>query len=810
MPGTAPTFTTSASLSIDEGNLIVDTIHADDLDLDTVTYSIVGGADELLFTIDANTGVLSFINAPDFENPISAIGGDNIYDVRIRASDGTLNTNMNFTVTVNDVTPVTLTGDEFDNVIGPTGETVDGDTLLGLGGDDTLTANLGNDILDGGEGADTMAGGVGDDTYYVDNVGDVVNEIVGEGFDTVNSSVTFAMGATDGINVLNLTGTAAINGTGNNLANTITGNAKNNVIDGGAGADTMAGGAGNDTYYVDNVGDTITEAVNSGTDSVFSSVNYTLAAYVDNLTLTGTAFEGHGNELANVITGNDEANDLYGEAGNDTLNGGIGFDFLIGGAGNDTYIVNDDLDRVFEVDGEGQDIVKAGISFSLTDDVDSVDGFVEDLTLTGSDNLQGDGNSLDNAITGNSGDNLLKGFSGNDRLAGGAGADDMRGGNGDDLYYVDNVLDEVKELAGQGKDKVISTKTYTLGDNVENLTLSLSAAVDGTGNELNNTLIGNTAANTLMGLDGNDKIDGGGGADTMIGGLGNDKYWVGSAADVVTELDGEGTDTVNSSINYTLGDFVENLSLKGLSTISGTGNDLDNTIKGNLVANTLNGMGGNDVLKGGAGADTLNGGDGDDVYYYGTGDTVNEAVGEGTDTVISSKAIALLMDNVENLTFTGGIAVNGTGNDLDNVIEGNKANNTLDGGLGDDTINGNNGNDKIYGGEGADIMSGGAGTDKFYFTSINDSGTNVGVDTDLITDYRNGETIDLSGIDAIAGGGDDAFVIDVDSIFTEGEMSIVQVGTTATVSLYDDNSGNAAMVFQIELGASVTQVDFIL
>ena len=103
--------------------------------------------------------------------------------------------------------------------------------------------------------------------------------------------------------------------------------------------------------------------------------------------------------------------------------------------------------------------------------------------------------------------------------------------------------------------------TYTLGANLENLTLTGTAAINGTGNDLANAITGNSANNVLTGGLGNDTLNGGAGIDTLIGGLGNDIYVVDVAGDVVTELAGEGTDTVQSAITYTLGATLENLTL---------------------------------------------------------------------------------------------------------------------------------------------------------------------------------------------------------------------------------------------------------
>ena len=121
----------------------------------------------------------------------------------------------------------------------------------------------------------------------------------------------------------------------------------------------------------------------------------------------------------------------------------------------------------------------------------------------------------------------------------------------------------VTELANEGTDTVQSSITYTLGGEVENLTLTGTAAINGTGNALDNVLTGNSANNILTGGAGNDTLIGSAGADTLIGGTGNDTYVVDTTGDVVTELANEGTDTVQSSITYTLGAEIENLTLTG-------------------------------------------------------------------------------------------------------------------------------------------------------------------------------------------------------------------------------------------------------
>ena len=234
-----------------------------------------------------------------------------------------------------------------------------------------------------------------------------------------------------------------------------------------------------------------------------------------------------------------------------------------------------------------------GIAYGVTIE-NAIGGSGNDLLI---------GNDADNVLRGNAGDDGLNGGAGNDTLDGGTGGDTMMGATGNDLYYIDVTGDSVVELAGEGTDTVSSGISYALGDNVENLTLT-GGALDGTGNALDNILIGNGLGN---------RLDGGVGADSMAGGAGDDLYIVDQSGDLVTELAGEGTDTVSSGISYTLGDNVENLILTGSAT-HGTGNTLDNRLQGNALGNHLDGGAGADKLIGGDGTDWLTGGAGADIF----------------------------------------------------------------------------------------------------------------------------------------------------------------------------------------------------
>jgi len=607
----------------------------------------------------------------------------------------------------------------------------DSERFYGLGGNDAIFADDGDDLIDGGAGNDTMEGSLGNDVYIVDSTADIVTELANEGTDTLRTSVTRTL--PNNVENIELLGSAAINATGNTLNNTLLGNAGANVLSGGTGADVMIGAAGNDTYVVDHAGDSIVENANEGVDLVQSSISVTLAANVENLTLTGTsAIAGTGNSLDNVLTGNSANNTLTGAAGNDTLNGGSGADAMSGGLGDDTYVVDNTSDTLTELANEGTDTVQSSITHTLGNNL-------ENLTLTGSSLINATGNALANVLTGNSANNTLTGGAGDDTLNGAAGTDTMVGGQGNDTYVVDVSTDVVTENASEGTDTVQSSINYTLGNNLENLTLT-GTATTGTGNTLNNVLVGNSANNMLNGGTGND---------TMSGGAGNDSYTVDSASDVIVELANEGTDSVSSSVTYTLSAEVENLTLTGTTAINATGNASDNVLTGNSASNTLTGGAGNDTLNGGTGSDTMIGGTDNDTYTVDVAtDVVTENANEGIDTIQSSVTLTLGA-NVENLTLTGTTAINGTGNALDNVLIGNSANNTLTGAAGNDTLNGGAGTDTLVGGLGDDIYFLDVSTDGVTENANEGSDTvNVAFTTTLATNLENAILTGTAAINA--------------------------------------------------------------
>jgi len=252
------------------------------------------------------------------------------------------------------------------------------------------------------------------------------------------------------------------------------------------------------------------------------------------------------------------------------------------------------------------------------------------------------GTSTSDVIKGNAGNDVITGKAGSDSLDGGSGVDTLKGGLGNDTYIVDVTTDKIIELVEQGVDKVITTVSYTLASNVENLifaeaTVSSSgktiAAISGKGNVLDNVIVGNELANTLSGLAGDDTIDGGFGfkGDVLIGGAGNDTYYINNRLDKITEIAGptNGIDLVLAKVDVmALSNNVENLQLLEVPRSSedgsslatyGIGNAIANIILGNSADNQISGLGGNDSLKGGAGNDALIGGLGNDTLVGGSG-----------------------------------------------------------------------------------------------------------------------------------------------------------------------------------------------
>ncbi len=530
---------------------------------------------------------------------------------------------------------------------------------------------------------------------------------------------------------------------------------------------------------------TVTHAIEDSLDGSDKLRNIERVQFLDGTVglIVGTA----GNDTLNGTTGDDL---ILGLAGNDTLNGNNGNDILVGGTGNDnlnggagddtySFGLSDGADRIIETSGNDRisiaaaaytdlnfnenivgtgndDLIIAfnGQSVTVVDHFDTAGEAVEFVNFNGgsfngylldgdyaiSTDDNGDRTAaplVNTVLSGTTGGDDLIGNTGNDLLFGHSGSDDLDGGAGDDL---------------------------------------------------------------LVGGSGNDLLDGGLDADTMVGGADSDTYIVDDLADVVVEALNAGTDTVETemaALSIELMANVENLEYTGLDAdpFVGTGNALNNTISGGDLADTLNGLAGNDTLNGGLGEDTLNGGDGNDTLNGGddddtlvggigtdtlnggagadnmaggadndiyvvdnAGDVVNETGGTGVDRVDASISYTLAA-GIENLTLTGGNAINGTGNAGANVITGNTGNNQLFGGGDNDTVDGGNGSDLIDGGAGNDTLSGG-----------------IGNDTDNIIGGAGNDTINLLAVD----GGNDIVVYNAGGFGADILTNFDATGGTAT------------------------------
>jgi trimeric autotransporter adhesin len=579
------------------------------------------------------------------------------------------------------------------------------DSIVGGNGDDTLYSNAGND---------TLLGGIGNDNLQVEHSSGLTSLDGGQGDDVLDARGTFSF-------------------------NTLNGGEGNDTLYGGLSRNTLIGGAGEDSFYISNSASANSLDGGDGNDWMqirFTTGRNVLFGGIGSDTLDASSAFG-----VSVLNGGEGNDSLMGGLGRDVLDGGTGDDYMAGGANNDTYTVDSVGDTIVENANQGIDTVKSFISYTLSDNLDNLIVLATNAVFAG-------GNSLNNTITGNNIGSTLA------------------GGGGNDLYIVTGNTDLIIEDFSQGIDTVRATGSYTLGANLENLTLLSRNAKVGRGNDLDNIITGNNSDNIL---------DGGAGADTLVGGKGADTYLVDNLGDVVVELVGGGIDIVRSSVDYTLSDTLEKLTLLG-TAVTGIGNSLNNIIIGNLSGNRLEGGAGNDSLDGSKGIDTLIGGLGNDTYVVDNiADVVIEGVGEGTDTIRAFINYTLISDDIENLALAGA-AIRATGNSLNNVITGSVISNRLFGVDGNDTISGGYGNDTIFGGAGADFLKGDIGDD------IINAGLGDGV-TDRIG-YKFGDGSDVVN-DFVAGAGGDIIALTGIS-----SVDVVINGSNTSLHLGDGISGN--------------------
>ncbi len=550
----------------------------------------------------------------------------------------------------------TVRGNDLANVITTNGGN---DTILALGGNDRIIAGAGNDSVNGGDGSDVLVFG---DSWanisWTYNVALATFTFAGVliGTDTVTAVERFI----DSLNVER------------SLASLIDPGALPAVASVAAVASTVNEGNGGTTAVTFTV--TLSKAATST-----ETVTWTAAGTGSNAAnaadfsgaLSGTVTFAAG-QTAKTVTVYLNGDTTFESAETFALTlSGASSGLTLGTAAATVTIANDDAQTTpYIFNGTSRSEVITGTNF-----IDQISG--------------GGGNDT---LRGNAGNDVLIGAAGNDILDGGTGADRMTGGAGNDIYYVDALGDVITEASNAGTDLVRTTlSVYSLSSWLENIEYLGPGDFTGTGNELanritggagNDTLSGGAGNDALIGGIGNDVLNGGTGSDAMTGGVGNDTYVVDSTGDTVSELSGQGTDTVRTSLtSYRLGDNVENLIYTGTSTFTGIGNSLNNVMTGGSGANTLDGGSGHDRLNGNGGNDTLIGGAGNDV---------------------------------------------------------------LSGGTGNDILSGGADADWLYGGLGNDTLSGGAGADKFVFTEFGtanadritdfDSLDQILLDSDVFTD----------------------------------------------------------------------------
>jgi len=803
----------------------------------------------------------------------------------------------------------------------------DNDHLFGGDGNDVLLGGLGSDSIDGGDGDDRIIassdagqvhGGAGDDDIGANALaGQIIDG--GDGIDLLRFSAQYSAGVTidltdpstvqtvGGTSIVNvermsfvgsdaLTG-AADHATGGALDDTLAGLSGDDVLNGGGGNDAISGGIGADQINGGDGDDVITwsdgDTVDGGAgidlikiaspfgaggtldfsdpDAVqtFGSGSITHVERIEfygdtgsgSAHITGGAYadklSGYGGD--DIFAGGDGDDELYGQGGVDRLEGGGGDDLIVDGTGNPTSQVG----FSFIDGGSGFDTLELDygqFSGALSLDIEANDGAVLNIERllffggngTGTSTFKG--GEADDIIFSGYGNDLIDGRGGNDDLRGGGGVDIINGGDGDDLIYGGG---------GVGDTGGADTLSGGEGNDFIHADEQVGGSLDGGAGD--DQLIGGAGNDSMTGGSGNDWLIGGGGTDSMTGGAGDDLYDVDNMGDVVTELAGEGVDTVTTALGtaaaiYTLPDNVENFTGKSFA---------GQTVAGNALDNSLLLLKGNDVVDLSAGGnDTVNAGPGNDYIYFGAAFTAADQVigGTGTDSVglrgnydltlgagtlfgvenfnllsgstlggterfsysittvdanvpaggrLTVYAGGLLAD--ESLFFNGYAETNGAlsvyggaGND---TFAGGPANDAFVGGAGDDTMYGLGGMDWLEGGLGADTMRGGPGNDVFVYQSAAES---TATKTDHIVDFEYvSDHIVLTNVDANADlAGDQAFTFIGDAAFsnTAGELRAYQSGASWFVEGDVNGDGNADLVIQVDpvAGHALIASDFLL
>ena len=665
-----------------------------------------------------------------------------------------------------DITSETINGTVFGDTIGGLGGN---DTIHGLAGADTLDGGSGDDVLNGGDNDDLLIGGRGDDALN-GGAGHDVADYTGAG---AGVTVSLATGlASGGAGTDTLSGVEELRGTA--YADTLTGDGAANVLRGGGGIDTLNGGGGADQLFAGAPGQgggapDIIKTSGTANDSIANAVSlaggFDLGTRADvansstipHATVVATGHGGMEYYAVTVAAGETIVFDIDNATFDSVLR--------IYDAGNVLLVQNDDsaadggpatdsgLSHTFAAAGtyyiqvsqwqsgsDGTLVTTAppvGGTYTLHVSVPSAPVVALDFlgsTLNGeagADILTG-GVGRD-ALNGGADDDLLNGGAENDAIDGGAGADTAVF-SGNRAAYTISTSSGVTTVTGpDGADSLTNVERLQFADGLYEITGAPVNAgpINGTPNA--DTLIGASGNDTINGFDGDDVITGAGGDDTIDGGSGRDTAVFSgtmagsniSTVGAVTTVTGpDGTDTLSNVeyLRFTDGTLI--VGAAGGQYFEGTaGSDV---IIGTAFADQILGNDGNDFIDGAGGVDAMTGGGGDDTYVVDhANDSVTEAFDAGFDRIMASTSFTLAAGlSVEWMTTTnhgGTDAINLTGNEFNNQIQGNAGANVLLGAGGSDYLLGGGGNDVLDGGTGVDTLAGGTGDDYFFIDNASDA-----------------------------------------------------------------------------------------
>jgi serralysin len=664
-----------------------------------------------------------------------------------------------------------------ENAIGGTGN----DTIIGNQANNVLNGNGGNDTLEGGLGNDTLIGGAGIDYCILD-----VNR--------VTCTVTYDA-LTDTFTLSSLLG-----------IDTATGIEFFTFLDGTYAAASLAG--------PDEVAPTLVSS-SPADEAGAVAVSANLVLNFSETMLRGTGniviYKADGT-VALTIAASDTAQVAI-SGSKVTINPASNLD-----AGTGYYVL---IDGGAFTDAAGNDY--AGIASATALNFTTL---APGVATDGADTL--DGTELADVISALGGNDVLNGLGGDDTLDGGAGADTMNGGTGNDTYIVDNSGDRAVEGADTGTDLVLASVSFTLGSNVENLTLTGTSAINGTGNSSSNRMIGNAAANTLDGSSGDDTLFGLGGADTLLGGIGNDTLWGGTGKDTLTG--GAGKDTFYFDAFGTANvDKITDFNVKD-DTIG-----LDAAFFTRLAVGNLTSAAYKAGTKATDSSDRI-------IYDSKTGNLFYDPDGNGSqaqqliatlskslgityaDFVVTKDASAIVgtppttpsepTDPVVPTDPTPpGDATEGadllTGTAQNDVLSGLGGDDTLFGLGGSDTLLGGDGTDALWGGTGKDTLTGGAGKDTFFFDAFGSA------NADRITDFNvKDDTIglDQSYFTKLGLGGLAVAAYKAGTRATDSSDRIIYDSKTGNLYYDPDGSGRAdqQLIATLDKGLGITHADFLI